>query len=62
MNCIVSMRSAQRRAAWPAEQKPSNSLEPAGDRPSDLVGTALLHEVEASDHDGLLVSEAARLS
>jgi DNA invertase Pin-like site-specific DNA recombinase len=30
---------------WPSEG-PSNPFEPAGDRPSDLVGAVLLHEVE----------------
>jgi hypothetical protein len=39
-------------------QGPSNSFEPAGDRPSNLVGTVLLHEVEASDDDVVLVREA----
>jgi hypothetical protein len=28
---------------------PSNAFEPAGDRPSNLGGTVLLHEVETSD-------------
>lgn len=39
---------------------PSNPLEPAGDRPSDLVGAVLLHEVETFDDDVVLVGEAAR--
>ena len=37
----------------------SDSSEPAGDRPSDLVGTVLLHEVETFDDDAVLVREAA---
>jgi hypothetical protein len=41
-------------------KNPSNSFEPAGDRPSDLVGTVLLQEVEAFDDDAVLVREAAR--
>ena len=40
---------------------PSNAFEPAGDRPSNLVGTVLLHEVETSD-DAVLIREAARQS
>jgi hypothetical protein len=40
----------------------SNWFEPAGDRPSNLVGTVLLHEVETSDDDAVLVREAARQS
>ena len=40
----------------------SNAFEPAGDRPSNLVGTVLLHEVETSDDDAVLVREAARQS
>ena len=40
----------------------SHLFEPAGDRPSDLVGTVLLHEVEASDDDAVLIREAARQS
>ena len=35
-------------------------MEPAGDRPSDLVGVVLLHEVETFDDDVVLVGEAAR--
>jgi hypothetical protein len=35
-------------------------FEPAGDRPTNLVGTVLLHEVETSDDDAVLVREAAR--
>jgi hypothetical protein len=40
----------------------ANSFESAGDRPSDLVGSVLLHEVETSDDDAVLISEAARQS
>src|SRR5260370_27340165 len=32
----------------------------AGDRPSNLVGTVLLHEVETSDDDAIVIREAAR--
>ena len=39
---------------------PSNPLEPARDRPSDLVGTVLLQELETFDDDVVLVGEAAR--
>ena len=39
---------------------PSNVFEPVGDRPSNLVGTVLLHEVETSDDDAVLIREAAR--
>ena len=35
---------------------PSDSLQPAGDRPSDLIGTVLLHEVQTSDDDAVLAS------
>src|SRR5690349_2967004 len=49
----------QQRAAWPAEQGPSDEFEPAGDRASNLVGTVLLHEVETSDDDAVLIREAA---
>jgi hypothetical protein len=41
---------------------PSNAFEPAGDRPSNLVGTVLLHEVETSDDDVVLIMETARQS
>ena len=41
---------------------PSNSFEPAGNRPSNLVGTVLLHEVETSDDNTVLVRKAARQS
>src|SRR5690242_641416 len=43
--------------AWGAKF-PSNSFEPAGDRLSNLVGTVLLHEVETSDDDVVLIREA----
>ncbi len=41
---------------------PSNAFEPAGDRPSNLVGTVLLHEVETFDDHVMLIREAARQS
>jgi hypothetical protein len=41
---------------------PSNAFEPAGDRPSNLVGAVLLHEVETPDDDAVLIREAARQS
>src|SRR6266852_9741839 len=41
---------------------PSYSFEPASDRPSNLVGSVLLHEVETSDDDAVLIREAARQS
>src|SRR5260370_36262177 len=34
----------------------------AGDRPSNLVGSVLLHEMETSDDDAVLIREAARQS
>jgi hypothetical protein len=34
----------------------SNSFEPAGDRPSNLVGTVLLHEVKTSDDNVVLIT------
>ncbi len=40
----------------------SNSFEPAGDRPSNLVGSVLLHEVQTSGDDAALIREAARQS
>ena len=46
-------------AVYPSEA-PSNAFEPAGDRPSNVVGAVLLHEVETSDDDAVLIREAAR--
>jgi hypothetical protein len=41
---------------------PSNSFEPASDRPFNLVETVLLHKVETSDDHVVLIREAARQS
>src|SRR5260370_38262251 len=40
----------------------SNSFEPGGDHASNLVGSVLLHEVETSDDDAVLIREASRQS
>ena len=40
----------------------SNSFEPTGDRPSNLVGTVLLHEVETFDDQVVLIREASERS
>ena len=40
----------------------SNSFEPAGDCPSNLLGTVLLEEVETSDDEVVLIRESARQS
>ena len=53
------MRNAE--ALGQPSEGSSNSFEPAGDRPSNLVGTVLLHEVKTSDDNVVLITLRAFL-
>src|SRR5215471_8622086 len=59
---LLCFKAVPRSRKGQPSKGPSNSFEPAGDRPSNLVRTVFLHEMETSGDNVVLIREAARQS